>query len=567
MYFTLAVSAATAGACAALAAAARDADPRIMPLPGPARVAWQAADGRAAILHWGHPPAEQPDGRPRDGGSAGQPADARSQAGTIWAGADAVHARTGLARVDPVYRAEVPGAVVLSDRASWAAAVTGRLRDTDPVLVGAFLSLGYPVGAATPFRGVYALAAGRRARAAGGTLRVHADPGGGASVGNGGDGRDGAGPAAVARALTEAVRPLAGTELSLTGGKDSRLVAAALVAAGVPFRARTHGFAGHPDVIVAAMIAGRLGLDHTVTEPAAPGAPGPAEVLGRLRAAVLVSDGMLSAFENIGRPDPPAPDGGACVVQAGGHGGELLRGGYAQPAWERRWSAAAAPELFRRMTTRRLGLLRRGPARAYLAALGPSAAALARGPLRGLDEFYLVNRAGRWSAAARQAYLLRSPLAQPLFADPVVRAARAVALRDRLSDRLHREVLAQLCPALLGIPLAGRPWQGEASSPVTVVTGSGGGPDWRRDLGPALAGFLRGYVLDSGALFTVVSRPAAERVLRLPLADPQAAWALATLAALMSGDWLSARESTTAPVSPGRTASRPARSTAPPPRG
>jgi hypothetical protein len=78
------------------------------------------------------------------------------------------------------------------------------------------------------------------------------------------------------------------------------------------------------------------------------------------------------------------------------------------------------------------------------------------------------------------------------------------------------------------------------------VTGSGGGTDWRRDLGPSLVGFLRGYVLDSGALFTVVSRPAAERVLRLPLADPQAAWALATLAALMSGDWLSARESTTA---------------------
>jgi hypothetical protein len=32
-------------------------------------------------------------------------------------------------------------------------------------------------------------------------------------------------------------------ELSLTGGKDSRLIAAALAAAGVRFHARTHGFA------------------------------------------------------------------------------------------------------------------------------------------------------------------------------------------------------------------------------------------------------------------------------------------------------------------------------------
>jgi len=559
MYFTLAVSAATTGTCAALTAASRDADPRLMPLPGPARVAWRAPDGLAAVLHWG----------PASGGGA------RSYADSIWAEAAVVHARTGLARVDPVYLAEVAGAVVLSDRASWAAAVTGHLHDADPVLAGAFLSLGYPVGGVTPFRGVRALSGGRTVRAARGRARVRADR----EEASAGGGEHGPGPGQVASALIEAVRPLSEAELSLTGGKDSRLIAAALVAAGVPFRARTHGFASHPDVIVAGMIAGRLGLEHAVTEPAAPGTPSPAEVLGRLRATVLVSDGMLSAFENVGRPDPPA-SGGSGPAQTGGHGGELLRGGYAPPAWERRWSSAAGAELFRRMTTRRLGLLRPAASRAYLAALAPSAAALARGPLPGLDNFYLVNRAGRWSAAARQAYLLRSPLAQPFFADPVVRAARAVPLRDRLRDRLHRDVLVRLCPELLDIPLAGRPWQGEASNPVTVLTGSGGGPDWRRDLGPALAGFLRGYVLDSDAMFTVVNRTAAERALRLPLADPQAAWALATLAALMSGDWLNARDTAAAgpgpasprvagpgAISPGRTGSLPARSTAPPPRG
>jgi hypothetical protein len=553
MYFTLAVSAATAGTCARLTAAARVADPRAMPLPGPAELAWQAPDGRAAVLHWG---------QRADGGGAG-----RSQAGSIWAEAIAVHARTAMARVDPVYLTEVPGAVVLSDRASWAAAVAGRLRDVGPVLAGAFLSLGYPVGGMTPFRGVRALRGGQIVRLEGGRLRMRADHG---AAGPGHDGH-GAGPDRVASALTEAVRPLGEAELSLTGGKDSRLVAAALVAAGVPFRARTHGFPDHPDVIVAGMIASRLGLEHTVTEPAAPGSPGTAEVLGRIRATVLVSDGMLSAFENVGRPDRAAPGG---PVQAGGHGGELLRGGYAQPAWGRRRSAAAAVELFRRMTTRRVRLLRPAAARAYLTALAPSAASLTRGPLRGLDDFYLVNRAGRWSAAARQAYLIRSPLAQPLFADPVVRAARAMPLQDRLSERLHRDVLARLCPELLDIPLAGRPWQGEASSPGTVVTGSGAGPDWRRELGPAVAAFLRGYVLDSEALFTVVSRAAAERALSAPLADPQAAWALATLAALMSGDWLNARETApagavsprTSGVSRGRTGSPPARSTAPPPR-
>jgi hypothetical protein len=199
------------------------------------------------------------------------------------------------------------------------------------------------------------------------------------------------------------------------------------------------------------------------------------------------------------------------------------------------------------MTTRRLSLLRPGPARAYLASLAPSAAALARGPLAALDDFYLANRAGRWSAAARQAYLLRSPLVQPLFADRVVRAARAVSLRDRMSDRLHRDVLGLLCPELLGLPLAGTPWHGQLSTAATVLTVPPGAAaaDWRRDYGDAVAGFLRGYVLDHGEtspVFGIVRRSGAERLLRAPQADRQGAWALATLTALLSADWLNARE-------------------------
>src|SRR3984885_7905482 len=97
-------------------------------------------------------------------------------------------------------------------------------------------------------------------------------------------------------------------------------------AGGGPVVARTHGFADHPDVVVAAEIARRLGIEHIVRTPTAPGQQ--VDVLRRLRATVLVADGMLSAFENVGRPDPAASP----VITAGGHGGELLRGGYAETA-------------------------------------------------------------------------------------------------------------------------------------------------------------------------------------------------------------------------------------------
>jgi hypothetical protein len=223
-----------------------------------------------------------------------------------------------------------------------------------------------------------------------------------------------------------------------------------------------------------------------------------------------------------------------------------------------------------------VGLLRPAAAGAYLASLAPFAASLPRGPLRTLDDFYLVNRAGRWSAAARQAYLLREPLVQPFFGDQVVRAARAVPLPDRITDRLHRGVLEVLCPELLGLPLAESSWKsGPRIPPVraaaAAATGTAGAAsadaDWRQAYGDQMARLLRDYALDLGAaggMFEIVRRSAAERALAPPQADSHAAWALATLAALVSGDWLNAREGTG--VSPGRTASRPARRTPLPPR-
>jgi hypothetical protein len=532
VYFTLAVSAATAESCAALTDRALAVDPSVMPVPGPAEVAWRSPDGRAALLHWG---------------SAGDATAGTSHAGTIWAGAPGrdggpVGARTSVTRVDPVYLTDVPGAVIVADRATWAAWTASRLDDHDSRQLCALLSPGFPLGSVTPFAGVHAVAPSTTLQLLNGAVSRRSVPLAPGGVGAGG--APGArGAREVAEALVAAVAPLrdAGepVELSLTGGKDSRLIAAALVKAGVPVVAKTHGFDDHPDVVVAAEIARRLGIEHIAATPTAPGQR--VDVLGRIRATVLVADGMLSAFENVGRPDPA----GSPALTAGGHGGELLRGGYAETAGRpaaagglrrvlspaRR--AARSAELLRRLTTKHLGLIRPGPATAYVASLAPWTASLARHPLQALDDFYLVNRAGRWSAAARQAYLLRERLAQPLFDDRVVLAARAVPLAERVSGALSAAVLAELSPTLADVPLAGKP--DPARAPF----------DWRRQYGETVATFLRGYILDlglTGGLFDVVSQPAAEKLLAPPHADRATVWALATAACLLSGDYRKARE-------------------------
>ena len=159
------------------------------------------------------------------------------------------------------------------------------------------------------------------------------------------------------------------------------------------------------------------------------------------------------------------------AIAIGGHGGELLRGGYAKiiPGSAARRAAGSA-ELLRRLTLRRVPLLRGRGRAAYVASLAPWAAAVAAHPQATLDDFYLVNRAGRWSAAARQAYAIRSVMAQPFFDDGVVRAARSAPLAERLDDRLVRGAIGALCPALLGHPARRRPVEVRRRSP----------PDWRR---------------------------------------------------------------------------------------
>ena len=92
-------------------------------------------------------------------------------------------ARTSVTRVDPVYLAEVPGAVIVADRAIWAAWTASRLDAHDPLHVAALLNPGFPLGSVTPFTGVSALAGSTTLHLLNGALTRLAGPGRGRGAG------------------------------------------------------------------------------------------------------------------------------------------------------------------------------------------------------------------------------------------------------------------------------------------------------------------------------------------------------------------------------------------------
>lgn len=107
----------------------------------------------------------------------------------------------------------------------------------------------------------------------------------------------------AAEALVQAVRPLADhgepVRLALSGGRDSRLMAAVLHAAGVPFTARTHGFADSPDVVLATRIADALGVEHVVALTGSRERPG--DFLDLLRDQVMGGPRELFEVVNEGK--------------------------------------------------------------------------------------------------------------------------------------------------------------------------------------------------------------------------------------------------------------------------
>ena len=354
-------------------------------------------------------------------------------------------------------------------------------------------------------------------------------------------------------ALVAAVEPLRAVSepvnLALTGGRDSRLMAALLHAARVPFRVTTNGLDTHPDVIIAGAVAARLRTHHTVISPVRTEAkdavliPHPSV---RTYEVIRACEGMTSAYESIVdyRPYSTMPT-------MSGQSGEILRGGflYSQGQTTDKAMRRRVDDFFLKnepLFTDEANEHARGLAEPWLRRVGEN-------PWEVLDHLYVTYRVGRWHAAARTGSLRRGDPIQPFLDNRVVIEALSLDQRWRHSEEVVYALISRLAPGLQEIELEGKPWRFQADTakpqrrwwqrkpPMRIsappAPKRGHNWNWRTSPGPRLSALLGAFVLErADALACLVRADALRAFFAEPVVkQPALAWNLYTVAALLTG--------------------------------
>lgn len=473
---------------------------------------------------------------------------------------DVLEAATGLARVCPVYYAQAAEVTIVGSRALLVH-LTAQHAAGDPGLsidVPSLVPLvhhGFFTTDATPFSGVKALpAASVLIARADGAVDVDVVQATLPPYGTAGQFGRKAAVEDLAEALVTAAAPLGRSgspvRLSLSGGRDSRLMAVTLQAAGLPFRAFTHGFADDPDVILARRIAGILGVEHEVELTAPQQADVRALTVGHPLARVIhvirMCEGMTSGYESVDRYQPFT-----LTPATSGSGGETLRGGF----------------LYDQKDITPAGLARRVRSLFHSAdwVLTPEAIESFRpagtpweavNGFTALDQIYLHYRTGRWIVGSHTATLRNRLYYHPYFDNRVVRAAMRLSPRWRWTEEPFYRAIETLNPAVAAVPPEGKRWRFEAGRPrnparwsawhrsaPVMPSGRTSGFNWRKSADPALLDILTGQVLDGPKdLFGIVDRAKAEELFRNLRTGKEKGWTnqvwhLYTLSVLLDGTW------------------------------
>ncbi|MFI6291739.1 asparagine synthase-related protein [Nonomuraea sp. NPDC050790] len=469
---------------------------------------------------------------------------------STWTARDReLSAATAANRICPVFYAETTGLHVVGSRAllvHLAAQPDERLA-FDVMALQTMVRSGYFLSDETPYLGVAALPPNARIDVRGGSRTVTRQELPQAAPAPTTRREKRAALDELAAALMATVEPLRAAaepvNLALTGGRDTRILAALLHAAKLPFRVTTNGLDTHPDVILARRIAAELKLEHTVIAPPQTEDRDAMLVehpLERAWETLRTCEGMTSAYESIVGYLPYSS-----TPTMSGQGGETLRAGSLN---------LLQSDLSDKALLRRIGATFLKDERLFTTAANEHARQQARpwqereNKLEALHHIYLSYRVGRWQASARAGALRRGDSVRPYLDNRVVRAALSLDQRWALSEEPIYSLVLRFAPRLRDVPIEGKPWRfvegqtkrwpwSHVPPPHLPTARTGGGWSWRTSPGPALTDVLREQVLGSlDALEPIVNPDEVRALFAEPVVTkPAAAWNLYTVSTLLTG--------------------------------
>jgi len=249
--------------------------------------------------------------------------------------------------------------------------------------------------------------------------------------------------------------------VDLSGGRDSRVVAAAFLAAGVDLKLNSHDAVPGEVEIAAALVGALPGPVEHVVSRKTPGRPvrpqqvkpQPLELVERARRWHWYAEGLRPASYPFHAP--PKNLTAVTHLAIGGAGGEVAHGHF-YPADVLQLDALPLQRKLHAFSNRLQTRLTptAGPGEPARAAVAEQIERVLRTAVHGgienatmLDYFYVVERLRRWGTTGE-----RSGVVSPLLIPAFVRSAFALAPAHRVDNALHRELLRRLVPEWADVP-------------------------------------------------------------------------------------------------------------------
>jgi hypothetical protein len=250
--------------------------------------------------------------------------------------------------------------------------------------------------------------------------------------------------------------------VDLSGGRDSRVVAGAFLAAGVDLKLNSYdAVPGELDVAESLVELLPQPVEHVVSRKT-PGKPVPAKPIAAPPSLEMVDRALRwHRYAEGLRPasylfhTPPASLAGVTHLAIGGAGGEVAHGHFYPRDVLQLDALPLQPKLhaFSNHLQARL-VPAAGPAHEARSAVAEQVDRVLRAAVHGgienatmLDYFYVVERLRRWGTTGE-----RTGVVSPLLIPSFVRSAFALDPAQRLENALHRELVRRLVPAWADVP-------------------------------------------------------------------------------------------------------------------